>query len=395
MRSDIKEWCRACEVCFTRRAGSRPHVPLTPIPVSGPWDRVGVDVLQLPRSHNGNRYLIVFIDYLTKWVEAFAAPDQTALTIARLLVEEVVTRHGVPNTLLSDRGANFLSKLMAEVYHLLGVRKLNTAAYHPQSDGLAERFHRTVMDMMAKAGRDRRSWDAKLPYLLFAYRAAMQSSTQVSPFKLLYGRDARLPTTDVLEPQSTPVVGTAEGYLSEFTERMAEAWRSAQDCIQQAQRRQQRQYDKGRVPTQFQEGDIVYVFMPAKTTGKERKLQRPHDGPFKITQLWPTGAEVVSLRHPAGRPVQVALDRLRRCPEELSKEMRQQESEGPGVAQDMPVGPRSAVSDGPAEPPRSVSGNTNYRSRLRPRVRRLMVRTRTFQFNSGEDVTADSGPTHV
>ena len=187
MRKDIQEWCRACEVCFTRRAGSRPHVPLTPIPVSGPWDRVGVDVLQLPRSHNGNRYLVVFIDYLTKWVEAFATPDQTALTIARLLVEEVVTRHGMPNTLLSDRGANFLPRLMAEVYRLLGVRKLTTVAYHPQSDGLVERCHHTVMDMMVKAGQDRRSWDTKLPYLLFACRASMQDSAQASPFKLLYG----------------------------------------------------------------------------------------------------------------------------------------------------------------------------------------------------------------
>ena len=114
-------------------------------------------MLQLPRSHNRNRYLIVFIDYLTKWVEAFTTPGQTALTIACLLVEEVVTRHGVPNILLSDRGANFLSRLMAEVYRLLEVRKLITAAYHPQSDGLVERFHWTVMDMMVKAGQDRRS----------------------------------------------------------------------------------------------------------------------------------------------------------------------------------------------------------------------------------------------
>ena len=95
----------------------------------------------------------------------------------------MVTRHGVPSTLLLDRGANFLSRLMAEVYRLLEVRKLTTAAYHPQLDGLVERFHRTVMDIMAKAGQDR---DTKLPYLLFAYRASVQDSTQASPFKLLY-----------------------------------------------------------------------------------------------------------------------------------------------------------------------------------------------------------------
>lgn len=134
MRPDIHRWSRACDICCERRAGPKPHVPLTPIPVAGPWDRVGVDVLQLPRSDAGNRYLIVFIDYLTKWVEAFATPNQTSLTIARLLVENVVTRHGVPNELLSDRGTNFLSKLMAEVYRLLGVKKVNTTAYIPPPD---------------------------------------------------------------------------------------------------------------------------------------------------------------------------------------------------------------------------------------------------------------------
>ena len=95
--------------------------------------------------------------------------------------------------LLSDRGANFLSKLMAEIYHLLGVKKLNTSAYHPQSDDLAERFHSgTITNMMAKSGRDKRAWDIKLPYLLFAYRAAKQDSTQASSFQLLYSREPAL-----------------------------------------------------------------------------------------------------------------------------------------------------------------------------------------------------------
>ena len=187
MRKVIKAWCQACEACFTRAAGPPPHIPLTPIPVAGSWDRVVVDMLQLPRSQSGNQYLVVFIDYLTKWVEAFPTHDQTALTIARLLIEEIVPRHGTLRTLLLDRGANFLSKLMAEIYRLLGVRKLNTAAYHPQSDGLAEHFHRTITNMMAKSGRDKRAWDIKLPYLLFAYRAAKQDSTWASPFQLLYG----------------------------------------------------------------------------------------------------------------------------------------------------------------------------------------------------------------
>ena len=140
MRADVGRWSRACLTCATHNAGRATHPPLTPIPVTGPFDRVGVDVIQFPRSKDGNKYAIVFMDYLTKWPEVFAVPDQTANTIARLLVEEIVSRHGVPSEVLSDRGKAFLSGLMEEVSKLLGFHRVNTTAYHPQTDGLVERL---------------------------------------------------------------------------------------------------------------------------------------------------------------------------------------------------------------------------------------------------------------
>ena len=130
--------------------------------------------------------------------------DQSAATIARLLVEQVVSRHGVPAEILSDRGKSFLSGLMKEVEMLLGFHKVNTTAYHPQTDGLVERFNRTLIVMLAKmVQRDGRNWDEKLPYVLFAYRACCQESTQESPFFMLYGRDPKLPTPAILTPQKT------------------------------------------------------------------------------------------------------------------------------------------------------------------------------------------------
>ena len=89
MRRDIAHWCRDCLTCASRYPGRpiRPH--FTPIPVSGPFDRVGVDVLQLPKTKRGNRYAVVFIDYLTKWPEVYATQDQTTPTIAKLLVEGI------------------------------------------------------------------------------------------------------------------------------------------------------------------------------------------------------------------------------------------------------------------------------------------------------------------
>ena len=128
-----------------------------------------MDVVHFPKSYDGNQY-IVFTDYLTKWPEVFPTSDQTALTIAKLLVEKVISRHGVPVELLSDRGSAFLSHLLQEVCQLLGIHRVNTTAYHPQTDGLVERFNRTLIDMLAKrvepSGRD---WDRQIPYVLFTY----------------------------------------------------------------------------------------------------------------------------------------------------------------------------------------------------------------------------------
>ena len=122
MRADVRRYCRGCLVCVSRRGpgkGLRP--PLHPIAVGGPFHRVAVDVLQLPKTVNGNQYVIVFMDYLTKWPEAFAAADQTAETIARLFVEQIICRHGIPQELLSDRGQNFLSNLIQEICKVLQV----------------------------------------------------------------------------------------------------------------------------------------------------------------------------------------------------------------------------------------------------------------------------------
>ena len=128
MRKDITNWTRACLVCTTRSAGRAVRPPLSPIPVSGPFDRVGVDVIQFPCTRRGNKYAVVFMDYLTKWPEVFPVADQSAATIAKLLVEVVVSRHGVLTEVLSDRGQAFLSGLMKEVEVLLGFHKVNTTA---------------------------------------------------------------------------------------------------------------------------------------------------------------------------------------------------------------------------------------------------------------------------
>ena len=182
MRADIRSWCRACLTCATQHVGQAAKPPLTPIPVAGPFDRVGVDVIKFPMNSAGNQYAVVFMDYLTKWPEVFATSDQSALTIACLLVEQVISRHGVPAELLSDRGKAFLSKLLHEVYDLMSMKTVNTTAYHPQMDGLIERFNRTLTSMLAKTVNQNSSdWDKHLLCFVCACTGPVRRRLQRNP----------------------------------------------------------------------------------------------------------------------------------------------------------------------------------------------------------------------
>ena len=250
--------------CARRRIGKQERPPLTPIPVTGPFDRVGVDVVQFAKPQNGNTYAVVFVDYLTKWPEVFSTPDQSALTIAKLLVEHIISRHGVPRELLSDRGAAFLSRLLKEVCVLMGIKKANTTAYHPQTDGLVERFNQTLTDMLAKTvEQDGKNWDVRLPYVLFAHRTSPQESTKESPFYLLYGRDPQLPTgIDMSCTPATRALINIDNYKEEVTRNMQEAWTLAKKKIKTSQKKQKFYYNRRtRIPTFLsQEFSVVRLY---------------------------------------------------------------------------------------------------------------------------------------
>ena len=142
--------CNCLQCAIATGIGRRQSPPMKSIPVDHPFQIVGVDIMELPLTTNGNRYVIVFQDLFTKWPMVFPAPDQKAARLVKLLVEEIVPVFGMPKALLSDRGTNLLSCLMQDVCKLLGIQKLNTTAHHPQCNGMVERFNRTLKTMLRK-----------------------------------------------------------------------------------------------------------------------------------------------------------------------------------------------------------------------------------------------------
>ena len=319
MYRDALHHYRSCLTCAAYQGtGCRVKSPLQPIPVGSPFEKIGVDILEMPQTMQGNRYLIVFMEYLTKWVEAYPAEDQTSETVARILIDNIVCRHGVPGQLLSDRGPNLLSKLIQDICDLLGVKKINTTAYHPQTDGLVERMNKTLRAMIAKhAHTYGPEWDIYLQQLLFAYRVKPQDSTGDSPFYLLYGRDARLPTETAISQPRSPYQEDLENYHVSLATSLTEAWSNAKQHLKRAQQEQKKQYNKRTREAKLKVGDRVMVYMPAQVTGKRRKLALPYQGPFRVLDVTTTGVSVRPVDRPEQEPILVNKDRVTKCPPEL------------------------------------------------------------------------------
>ena len=203
MKADVVAYVKACEICQSRKPPKQyARQFLKNISVDGIFHRVAMDIVgPLPVTHRQNRYILVVQEYLTKYPLAFAIPDQKADTIAQIYVEEVILVYGAPAVILTDLGSNFTSSLMKSVNSYWGIKQSFTTAYHPQCDGMVERFNRTLATMIASIIEDsKKNWDDLLPYVLFAYRTTVHSATGETPFYLMFGRDAVTPSDLIFQP---------------------------------------------------------------------------------------------------------------------------------------------------------------------------------------------------
>ena len=141
MAKDKELYCRGCMVCQRSKLPMPTPVPMTNIPIGHPWQMLAVDVLQVPVSSRGNHYLLVIQDYFTKWAEAIY---QCLTRLQSVLLGYLFSRFGIPKILHSDQSANFESTMIRRVCAAFGVLKSQTTAYHPQGDGMVERFNRNL-----------------------------------------------------------------------------------------------------------------------------------------------------------------------------------------------------------------------------------------------------------
>ena len=319
MYSDAMKFSHSCPECLiVKGSGRHRPPPLRPIQVSRPFQVLGVDIMDLPKSSSGNKHVLVFQDYFTKWPMVYAIPDQKTHRIVDILVKEIVPTVGVPESLLSDRGTNLLSHLMTDVCKALGITKLNTTAYHPQCDGLVERFNRTLKSMLRKhASRYGNEWDQHLYGVLWAYRNTPHETTGEKPSFLLYGRDLRSPVeAELLSPEQHPLM-TTEDYREELLQTLASSRQLAETAIRKAQRRYKGQFDRRAQQRHYKVGDWVMVKFPQEEQGKMRKLSHPWHGPYRVIERNDPDLSVSKVYYPQEGIIQVHQERICFCPPEL------------------------------------------------------------------------------
>ena len=210
----VKAWCRNCCRCSSRRKPQKKfQVPLQVYNVGAPLEGLAVDVLGPLRGiDQGNRYILVVMDYFSKWVEALAMPEQSAETVAHLLVTEVISRFGVLLQIHTDQGRNVESVLFKEVCGLLDIEKTRTKPLHPQSDGMVKLLSHVLEAMLSKFVQEsQRNWDQILPLLAMVYRSAIHESTGCTPNELMVGRDVKLPVDFMFGSPLFPVAPPDSG----------------------------------------------------------------------------------------------------------------------------------------------------------------------------------------
>lgn len=307
---------------------------------------VAVDILgPLPKSDKGNQYVLVAMDYFTRWAEAYAIPNQEAITVANKISDEMFCRFSVPEQLHSDQGRQFESELVQEVCKLFQIRKTRTTPYHPQGDGLVERFNRTLLSMLSTVIKDNHSsWEKQLRRVCLAYNSSVNATTGYTPFYLMFGRQARLPADLMFGTTPTNKMSHSE-YARQMQKDIERAYNIVREKGFVNQQRQKTLYDARVHGKPFEVGDLVWLRSMAVSRGNSKKFHKPWTGPFIVIKRLSEVTYRIRKSQGSQRKV-VHFDRLKPCSSSMMTEKTITEQLPEPVQNDNPQELRSRTATG-------------------------------------------------
>ncbi|CAC5388204.1 unnamed protein product [Mytilus coruscus] len=286
LHSDVADWIKSCPFCCASKNPPRKNrAEMENIKVGEPLERVGMDITgPFPISKFKNRYVLVLMDYFTKWVEAYPIPDMGSYTVARYFCKEFISRFGVPRIFLSDQGPCFEARLFQQLCDLFGIHKTRTSSYHPMTDGLVEKMNHTLKNVIASyIDEGQTDWDEWLPFALMAIRSSVQETTGMTPNKLMFGREINIPLTLLHEPLPSTPPSHIE-YIGKLQDNINKAYDIVRGHMRTQQKRQKVNYDMKQSGKPYKENDLVWLFTPHKRKGLSPKLQKFWVGPYRIVK---------------------------------------------------------------------------------------------------------------
>jgi hypothetical protein len=305
----VKRYVETCEACARAKAPKWKNGDWQSPVIGSPWERVAVDHLgPVKETKRGNRYLLVFTDYFTRYVVAVPVKDCGADSTAQHFVEKIVLQFGAPLELMSDQGAAFVSKVIDSASAMAGTKKLYTTAYRPQANGLVERWNGTVAQMLRTYQDDNKDdWDEKVPYVTFAYNTSEHSAIKMTPHELLFGAKARLPVEVALGTRPTEERTTAE-YANDLLVQMQEGYRDAREMNEKMKRARERRLlqDGGHESETFKEDDLVWL----ERRPRDSKFEKIFDGPYNIVTMHGKNYATIALED--GQEIKVHVERLKK-----------------------------------------------------------------------------------
>jgi hypothetical protein len=286
MKRDVERVCSRCVTCRQAKSRVLPHGLYTPLPVpSAPWVDISMDfVLGLPRSRKGRDSIFVVVDRFSKMAHFISChKTDDATHIADLFFREIVRLHGVPRSIVSDRDVKFLSYFWKVLWGKLGTKLLFSTTCHPQTDGQTEVVNRTLSTLLRTIiQKNLKNWEDCLPFIEFAYNRSVHSTTEFSPFEIVYGFNPLTPL-DLL-PLPVNERTSLDG------QKKAEMVKKLHESVRQHIEKKNEQYankaNKGRRQVIFQPGDWVWVHMRKERFPARRrsKLHPRGDGPFQVLE---------------------------------------------------------------------------------------------------------------
>ena len=244
-KRDVEVFVASRFVCQKRNSPTKKHNhSLRAWKPSFPFSTVSIDFLGALSPSAGKAYILPIGDHFTKWHEAIALPDQSALTTAKALMDIWITCFGCPESLHSDQGRNFEAKLFTSLSKLLQLDKTRTTAFHPQSNAVIDRTNRTLLNMLAETtDKNQRNWSELLPNVMPANRTSVHESTGYTPYFLLFDHEATLPLDFQFPPPSDATWTNYHEYVAETRLRFHTAYEQARQYLRGQQKRQHALYN--------------------------------------------------------------------------------------------------------------------------------------------------------